>query len=459
MLSHRGSRSTELLTAKLSKYKSRYLTDEKPLRLTAHRDLVRYVETYVTNARVRNELLMAFRRSLQTSGRFKIHLGRFQACEGGSAAKELRRHLRECPFIRKVEGPVLGQRATTYEFRLVGRYWLKNPKNARSTDSGNRCISFSRPYRSTVDVCGRWLLVRHRRWTEWCEKNGYESKIDFDGSTEIGQAAKNGLEALTVDRDRSFLADIEPGVDDSEKRRYASRFLHSMWNFGRFFCVYRKDGRTYIPTTNCPKSIRHNSLRMEGEWVGEADLGASYWYLLATQLRPGRERDRLLELIHSGGFYEAIAEAAGIEFTDRETLKQEVQRQCLFGRDWRLSSRPLWRGLRRLLPELCCMIEDYRRWYGVSGFARFLMRLEGRLMDAVWVTLHRRGIVSLRNHDGMLAAESWVAQVRDTIIELGVSIFGIAPRVSIKTGAKHRTLGRGRRVGGIDTRAAKGFSQ
>ena len=81
---------------------------------------------------------------------------------------------------------------------------------------------------------------------------------------------------------------------------------------------------------------------------------------------------------------------------------------------------------------MCELIQARRNQLGISGFAKHLMRLEGRLMDTVQYQLIDLGIPAIRLHDGMLVGASHVETTKRVIAKLGKKLFGITPSTKQK---------------------------
>lgn len=408
------------------------IEDARDWDILVHKDLFSWLQENVRNKRVRYEFCILYQTFLKR-GEFSINKNRFCFCAGGQASAELKDVLVECPFIDRIENHRKGQRSAVYTFNLQGvTQLLDNGFPASSCR-----LRVGTGLSSVVIIPGDWILTRSTRWAKWCETHGHELRLDLFGHTRLGRATFNTLSRMTVAVSDQFLgglSSIKRNADRCSPRDWADWFHKRLLgkNGGFLRAFMSKEGRSYHPITQASAAIR-SQLLLDGEPLAEADLGSSYWYLLATQLPRSTERDRLAKMIHDGSFYEQVAEFAGVSINDRSHLKEETQRQCLFGRDWRLDQRPLARdGLRYLLPGVMCLINRVRQKLGISGFAKYLMRLEGRLMDTVHHRLIDEGIAALRLHDGILVARSNVSQTANTIRTTGIELFGIAPLVREK---------------------------
>jgi hypothetical protein len=190
-------------------------------------------------------------------------------------------------------------------------------------------------------------------------------------------------------------------------------------------------GRYYHWLSRCPRLLRR-MLTIDGERLAEADVAASYFTFLAGQLPDGAERRRVVSLIRSGDWYEWLADSVGFG-GDGDEIKVEAQRQLLFGIDWRVASRPLWRPFAAAFPALAALINRIRRDVGgASGLAHYLSRLEGAVMGRATRELAASGVRCLPLHDGILCGESSVDHAAAVIRQIFTEVLGFEPLVRKK---------------------------
>ncbi len=116
------------------------------------------------------------------------------------------------------------------------------------------------------------------------------------------------------------------------------------------------------------------------------------------------------------------------------SIKVEFQRQCLFWRDPREKSNPLRIELRRLHPELCRLIEDWRQRMTPSELSDVLTRAEGSLVvDSATAEFERVGITVLINHDAVVVPESQAEAAQTILLCVCEWHLGFQPKVSIKS--------------------------
>ncbi len=76
--------------------------------------------------------------------------------------------------------------------------------------------------------------------------------------------------------------------------------------------------------------------------------------------------------------------------------------------------------------------EGRRRWGGASGFARYIMRLEGKTMDAAMMLLIHQGITMLPLCDGILVPQPNIDQAVFALKQASKELLGFIPRVRQK---------------------------
>ncbi|GAB5513725.1 MAG: hypothetical protein Rhob2KO_14500 [Rhodopirellula baltica] len=242
------------------------------------------------------------------------------------------------------------------------------------------------------------------------------------------------------------LSDIRVHEARQSPRDYGGWFLRQSNSGNLIRKIRRYDGRIDHWWTRCPRVIRRAS-GIDGERQAEADLAASYFTLLAGQLRNQAEKTRLIGLLPT--FYAWLESSSDRVFVSddeqgryerlpdderRDTIKREAQRQLLFWLDGRLESRPLWSVLAGEFPSLAKLILQKRRQFGgASGLARWIMRLEGKTMEPAMNALLDDGVdMLLPLRDGIIVRESDVDLAAKRIRESGEKTLGFAPLVRSK---------------------------
>lgn len=302
---------------------------------------------------------------------------------------------------------------------------------------GSFRLSFDPAVVEPVTIPGSWLWDRYERWSAICVRMGWVSQLDLDGRTEWGAAPHAAIESIAV-----------PLADETSRLTH-----HGVVNVKR-----RKHGRCYHCLTNLPKDLRRAS-EIDGEPLVEIDLHACYTLLLVEKLPDGEAKDRAIAVLQSDwyaqfeGAYKqwlAMKRKEGIAYQSddgvwmlradddpandvKASIKVEYQRQCLFWRDNRARSNPLRKALRRLHPELCQLIEDFRSRVTPTELSHVLTRGEGSMMvDSALVELHHRGIKAFGIHDAVVVPESKAAQAYETLMKVAEWHLGFRPRISRK---------------------------
>lgn len=297
-----------------------------------------------------------------------------------------------------------------------------------------------------IVIPAEWLHSRHIRWTEYCDENNLTQNLDIDGRTEWGAATFKTLDATELP--------AEPPADASDE---TVKHHRALTRTGVLRCVKRKHGRCYHPLSNLNKTIRRMS-RIDSQGVKEVDVHACYSALLTAQLPASEGKARTIQELQTGwydqfaGAYESHMErlaANGKAYRqdgkwmmrvdddpahdEPACVKVEFQRQCLFWQDSRLKSRPLWAVLRKRHPELARLIGRYRSRMDGSRLSHVIQQAEGRMMiDDLLPALHRRGILALSNHDGMIVPSQYASVAAEIMELICHKHLGFVPRVAIK---------------------------
>lgn len=309
--------------------------------------------------------------------------------------------------------------------------------------SGGPCVMSTAMV--AVSIPARWLWDRYERWSEVCKKHGWTSYLDLDGRTDWGRPLLETLDRVEVP--------VRP-----ETERLTER--------GVLRAAHRIDGRCYHPLTNLKKEIRRACL-IDGEPTAEVDIHACYSCFLVSRLPDGPSKDNAIHALQTDWYRQfepayrqwlLDQEAAGRTYRDASgrwmmrldddpkhdtpaSIKIESQRQCLFWRDGRLKSNPLRETLRRLHPELCDLVEGWRRNMTPSELSEVLTRAEGSMVvDSAMSELERSGIGAITIHDACVVPESRAQEARDVMLSVAEWHLGFRPRISIKEGHPGVTL-------------------
>lgn len=288
-----------------------------------------------------------------------------------------------------------------------------------------------------VTVPGAWLFNRYERWTGICERNGWISSLDLDGRTDWGRPLFAGFDKMLIPEAAETTRLVKQGVVKIARR---------------------KRGRCYHPLTNLRKDLRRRCL-IDGEQTAEVDIHACYTALLISKMPDGEAKDRAIAVLQTdwyAQFNESYAKwfdaqvASGRGYINEAgqwmlrldddpehdkpaSIKVEYQRQCLFWRDPRDESNPLRVTLRRLHPELCYLIEAWRKRMTPTMLSDVLTRAEGTLVvDFVMAELERAGITAISIHDAVVVRASRAEDARKLLLGVCEWCLGFEPRVSNK---------------------------
>lgn len=395
-----------------------------------HRDNLRY------------ELALLWRRYTQ-DGEFRVSMRMFDELHTAHFRKELKAILDDAATpVRTHSNYAASARSRSYKFKF--RRPKKTPTYGAIPEEPDGRLSLLPPDLVHVTIPSKWLRDRYERWSDICKRNDWTSSLDLDGRTEWGRPLFAALELLKI-------------PDTPETSRLTTR--------GVVKAAKRKRGRCYHPITNLRKDLRRNSL-IDDEPTVEVDIHACYTALLISKLRDGPAKRRAIEAIRSGWYVQfdsAYAEWFGrqceigngyvgndgqwmVRLDDDPkhdapaSIKVEYQRQCLFWRDGRDASNPLRTELRRLHPELCMLIERWRKRLSPTKLSDVLTHAEGALVvDYAVAELERAGIAPITIHDAVMVQASRADEAR--IILLGVCKLhlGFQPKVSTKASEIART--------------------
>ncbi len=235
-------------------------------------------------------------------------------------------------------------------------------------------------------------------------------------------------------------AQLKPSQDGDREKR-AQRLFH--WDQSvrqihqrewRFSCD-RRAGRIHSNISSLPSALRPYIL-LDGQACAEVDVKCCQPLLLYRFYPSGSvEAVRFGELVMSGRFYEEIAVAAQHNWTDRNTLKEKVFSQVLYGPVMPYFS--LWVGFCRLFPELAALIKrekagDYRR-LAVSNQKAEADIIIRKVIPRLACELP--GVPVLTVHDSLVIPERHAQHAATVLVdEIKVAI-GLTPRVTIKHSA------------------------
>jgi hypothetical protein len=194
----------------------------------------------------------------------------------------------------------------------------------------------------------------------------------------------------------------------------------------------RTAGRVHYPLTNQSKILRINHLQFQHngliENTAEVDMSATYWVLLTSMLDDSRCKDTLIRDLTDGVFYRRLNEATGSLFTDSQSLKASVNKDCLFGRQ-NFGKTPLFSAMERQYPDLARLIRHRRIHHTVSWLSDCLTNAESAFfIDCLLPYIVNAGTPALTIHDAVIVPASKASQVASWCSDLAVQHFGFSPR-------------------------------
>lgn len=283
-----------------------------------------------------------------------------------------------------------------------------------------------------------WMVVGAKKALGWdcAEKNAKTSieEIELVGLPESDdELMEEALKNIKVPIGRNK-KNAEKKAREAREKAKAHAAQIRLFEADPTANIQRKSGRLYTRLTSLPRWARKRYVRFSGGRRAESvDIRCCYLWCLAAQLRQRRLRrgldietlNRLLELIESGGFYEAIAKRADIETSQ---AKKSFAVMCLFG-DARLNhwgKNRLWFALDTICPEICDEISRWRRQTaGANRLAMHCQRLEGAIMlNGLVPAMAEAGIACCTIHDGCLVPEGQGEYAAQVIRDRAASLFG-----------------------------------
>lgn len=203
------------------------------------------------------------------------------------------------------------------------------------------------------------------------------------------------------------------------------------------FCCDKTAGRLHHNVSGLPRELR-GYLLLDGEPCAETDI-ACCQPLLMHRLYPAgsTEAARFAELVSGGKFYEALAEASGEKWGDRQELKRRIYAQVLYDR-----VRPealLWQAFVRLFPELAATIAALKE----GGHWKLAVANQKAEADIVVRTVIPRlakelpGVPVLTVHDSLVIPERHAEHGAQVLREEVSRAVGVTPFVTLKPSRIH----------------------
>lgn len=272
-----------------------------------------------------------------------------------------------------------------------------------------------------------WLGCRRKLWNLVTLPLGWADSIDLQGNTPWGNALNQSILKVYIPKKFLVAHHLKKEVRDLLRNRFQVAF--PLMNT-------RKHGRVYHPLSGIKREVR-SEIVVNGEGVVECDLHAAYWAILAHLLRRDGFRDeKLISELQNRRFYELFRPSFE-QMLDRQNrnLKVEVNKQCLFYRDHRISSRPLWRVLQNNHPQLAEFIRKLRQNNTASQLSDVIQRIEGSIMvDGALVKCFQESGFCISYHDGLMVQQSFAPRAVQIIGEYADARLGFRPPIALKRG-------------------------
>ena len=287
----------------------------------------------------------------------------------------------------------------------------------------------------TVNLPVEWLAEYHRSFRQacsglWPDKFKYVSCIE-SSITQLVIGTPTYEECQDAAKSSRSLSETTPEAK-------AAMYQQSWSSFQQTPLLYliRKSGRVYFGLTNQPKTLRRNNLQFQHngliEKTSEVDMSSTYWVLLTAMLDASRCKDSLIHDLTEGCFYQKLGEANGNAFSDTQSLKAAVNKDCLFGkRDF--GRTPLFVSMQKLYPDLARFIRYQRSRHSPSYLSDVLTNAESTFfIDLLLPFVVNAGTPALTIHDALLIPASRAKEVASWCSDLAVQHFGFSPRFKIQ---------------------------
>jgi hypothetical protein len=428
-----------------------FLMCENDLEMTSHSSLEEYMKDRSMSKSVRNELRLLFRKCYLT-GSCKFSTGLARYIHGRRDAGMISYVLNKSGLFQAVPNEngslyKVGVSSKTYAFVKPG---IIKPEVVSEEDSeldkfffgmSSQKPKVSEFFSVPVTIPSSFLQRKYDRWETFNQENGYVSKLDNTGRTPWGKAILDGITKFNIPEFTK--PEVERLIWEGKKTPPTEKAINwwcslvtNIHTKGVPYCVYRKRHRAYHSLVWCPSIIRRQGwFDYHGkEKAVTIDLKCSYGVFLAEHCNSHQEKQRYIDFVKNGQFYEEIAEASDYQWRDRQALKKEFMRQVVFYKKGHPEeSRPLFGGFHRMFPNLASSIRRLRKKQSVTQFSNNLMEKESALfIDGLSERLGQYGIPCVSVHDAVIVPESVVDLVIGELEELSELHLGFVPNFEFK---------------------------
>lgn len=200
-------------------------------------------------------------------------------------------------------------------------------------------------------------------------------------------------------------------------------------------------GRIYTTFTSTPKALRKFAL-LEGRPVVEIDVKCSQPFLHSILISDPEEKKRYLHSVLSGTFYEDIGKASGLDWKNRDALKEKIFASVFYGRTRPVEKDPIWAAFSRLYPTLAAAIASKKR-LRYQDLAIEMQDLEARiiLQTAVpAIKLHEPNAKILTLHDAIYVHPEHCELAKDCLLAAFEQFTGYSPSLRVEPHAASQEL-------------------
>jgi hypothetical protein len=325
---------------------------------------------------------------------------------------------------------------------------VDKPPKTKSWKPGENILALSPP--QTAISPSPAFLDCVRRAFEWYFSE-HVSAIDQEARS-AADLVRRHLELLGVPGSESLEEEPEPKCPDDTEPDPAN-VLEAFESHTHCEQVsFDRGNRMYHAMTNVKKAIRRRCT-LAGEKMVEVDMHASFVANVTHLYARGDDRERLIEMLRRGNFYEQFADLAGLS-PDR--VKERFLRDVIFS--FHRGGNPLWEAFRQHFPDTAYRLSRDRdwgdvvkikrkqdangRWFtcrtreGQRFLSRRLSMVESQIFwrRALMRLWNELGIPALPIHDCLLVRESDAEAARQMILECAQEVLGFLPAVKVKHG-------------------------
>jgi len=203
---------------------------------------------------------------------------------------------------------------------------------------------------------------------------------------------------------------------------YNSYIKRNFWGV-----VDDKTGRFYNLISNMPKRMR-TSLTIDDEPVVELDCKCAQPFLLHNLYNECDEKEKYLDLVVNGDFYETIGEYA--DYNSRKELKKMIFKDILYGSMDCIHSK-LWKNFESKFPIMAELLLEYKKIdYKVVSIT--LQRMESDIfINRIGKRLLESNIKFITIHDAILCKQIDSRVVFEQMKSEFLDVYEIIPKIVI----------------------------